>query len=144
VFPNFNRVILDVVEDTIGDRTQIGPGVQILAADHPRDPAVRASGLEFGRPVRIGRNVWIGAGAIILTGVSIGDDALIARAAWSPVVCPPGLPPSESGTHAGPGSLLTAHCSKSGTVGSLGRMNLLRRLNLADLGASGSDTAGAG
>jgi maltose O-acetyltransferase len=77
VFLNFNCVILDVVEVTIGDRTQIGPGVQILAADHPRDPAGRASGLEFGRPVRIGRNVWIGAGAIILPGVSIGDDALI-------------------------------------------------------------------
>ncbi len=77
VFLNFNCVILDVVEVTVGDRTQIGPGVQILAADHPRDPAVRARGLEFGRPVRIGCNVWIGAGAIILPGVSIGDDALI-------------------------------------------------------------------
>ncbi len=77
VFLNFNCVILDVVEVTIGDRTQIGPGVQILAADHPRDPAGRATGLEFGRPVRIGRNAWIGGGAIILPGVSIGDDALI-------------------------------------------------------------------
>jgi maltose O-acetyltransferase len=77
VFLNFNCVILDVVEVSIGDRTQIGPGVQILAADHPRDPAERASGLEFGRPVRIGSNVWVGAGAIILPGVSIGDDALI-------------------------------------------------------------------
>jgi maltose O-acetyltransferase len=77
VFLNFNCVILDVVEVAIGDRTQIGPGVHILAADHPRDAAVRASGLEFGRPVRIGRDVWIGAGAIILPGITIGDDALI-------------------------------------------------------------------
>ena len=77
VFLNFNCVILDVVKVMIGERTQIGPGVQILAADHPRDPVGRASGLEFGRPVRIGRNVWIGAGAIILPGVSIGDDALV-------------------------------------------------------------------
>jgi maltose O-acetyltransferase len=77
VFLNFNCVILDVVEVTIGDRTQIGPGVQILTADHPRDAAGRASGLEFGRPVSIGRNVWIGGGAIILPGVSIGDAALI-------------------------------------------------------------------
>lgn len=76
-FLNFNCVILDVVEVTIGDRTQIGPGVQILTADHPRDPTLRASGLEFGRPVRVGHNVWIGAGAIILPGVSIADDALI-------------------------------------------------------------------
>lgn len=77
VFLNFNCVVLDVVGVTIGPGSQIGPGVQILTADHPRDPAQRASGLEFGRPVRIGRNVWIGAGAIILPGVTIGDDALI-------------------------------------------------------------------
>jgi maltose O-acetyltransferase len=77
VFLNFNCVILDVVALSIGDGTQIGPAAQILAADHPRDPALRASGLEFGRPVRVGRNVWIGAGAIILPGVSIADDALI-------------------------------------------------------------------
>ena len=62
---------------TIGDGTQIGPAVQIYAADHPRDPEVRRSGLEFGRPVNIGRNVWVGGGAIILPGVEIGDDAVI-------------------------------------------------------------------
>lgn len=77
VFLNFNCVILDVVEVTIGDKTQIGPGVQILTADHPRDAAGRASGLECGRPIHIGHNVWIGGGAIILPGVTIGDDALI-------------------------------------------------------------------
>jgi maltose O-acetyltransferase len=77
VFLNFNCVILDVVAVSIGEKTQIGPAVQILAADHPRDAAARAAGLEFGRPIRIGSNVWIGAGAIILPGVSIGDDALI-------------------------------------------------------------------
>jgi maltose O-acetyltransferase len=77
VFLNFNCVILDVVEVTIGDRTQIGPAVQIYAADHPRDAETRASGLEFGRKVRIGRDVWIGGGAIILPGVTIGDGAVI-------------------------------------------------------------------
>jgi len=77
VFLNFNCVILDVIEVVIGEKTQIGPGVQILTADHPRDAVNRASGLEFGRPIRIGRNVWIGGGAIILPGVSIGDNALI-------------------------------------------------------------------
>src|SRR3954463_10440669 len=66
VFLNFNCVILDVVEVRIGDRTQIGPAVQIYAADHPRDARTRRDGLEFGRPVRIGRDVWIGGGAIIL------------------------------------------------------------------------------
>jgi maltose O-acetyltransferase len=77
VFINFNCVILDVVKVTIGDGTQIGPNVQILTADHPRDPAARATGQEFGRPIAIGRNVWIGGGAIILPGVTIGEDALI-------------------------------------------------------------------
>jgi maltose O-acetyltransferase len=77
VFLNFNCVILDVVEVTIGEGTQIGPAVQIYTADHPRDPGARRDGLEFGRPVRIGRNVWIGGGAIILPGVVVGDDAVI-------------------------------------------------------------------
>lgn len=77
VFLNFNCVILDVVEVTIGDRTQVGPAVQIYAADHPRDAKRRREGIEFGRPVRIGQDVWIGGGAIILPGVTIGDGAVI-------------------------------------------------------------------
>lgn len=77
VFLNFNCVILDVAPVTIGDRTQIGPAVQILTADHPREAGLRASGLESGRPIHIGRNVWIGGGAIILPGRVIGDDAII-------------------------------------------------------------------
>jgi maltose O-acetyltransferase len=77
VFLNFNCVILDVVAVTIGDKTQIGPGVQILTADHPRGFAEREAGLEFGRPIHIGRNVWIGGGAIILPGVTVGDHAII-------------------------------------------------------------------
>ncbi|WP_260926567.1 sugar O-acetyltransferase [Novosphingobium sp. 9] len=81
VFLNFNCVILDVVAVTIGEGTQIGSGVQILTADHPRDPEERASGLEWGRPVVIGRNVWIGAGAIVLPGVTIGDDAVVGAGA---------------------------------------------------------------
>ena len=77
VFLNFNCVILDVVEVVISDRTQIGPAVQIYAADHPRDAATRRAGLEFGRPVKIGSDVWIGGGAIILPGITIGDGAVI-------------------------------------------------------------------
>lgn len=80
-FLNFSCVILDVVEVAIGERTQIGPGVQILAADHPRDAATRAAGLEYGRPIRIGANVWIGGGALILPGVTIGDGAVIGAGA---------------------------------------------------------------
>ena len=77
VFLNFGCVILDICPVRIGSGTKIGPGVQIVAADHPRDGAGRETGLEFGRPVTIGKNVWIGAGAVILPGVEIGDDAVV-------------------------------------------------------------------
>jgi maltose O-acetyltransferase len=90
VFLNFNCVILDVVEVTIGDQTQIGPGVQILTADHSRDPQERAQGLEFGRPIRIGRNVWIGGGALLMPGVSLGDNALIGAGSVVTRDVPPG------------------------------------------------------
>jgi maltose O-acetyltransferase len=77
VFANFGCVFLDVCRIDIGPACQIGPAVQILTPDHPRDPALRRAGLESGKPVRIGENVWIGGGAIILPGVTIGDDAII-------------------------------------------------------------------
>lgn len=76
-FLNFNCIVLDVARVIIGSGTQIGPAVQILTADHPRDPALRARSLESGRPVTIGDNVWIGGGAIILPGITIGNDATI-------------------------------------------------------------------
>jgi maltose O-acetyltransferase len=81
VFLNFNCVILDVTEVQIGDGTQIGPAVQIYTADHPRDLALRQSGLEFGRPVKIGRDVWIGGASVLLPGVTIGDGAVIGAGA---------------------------------------------------------------
>lgn len=77
VFLNFGCVILDVAAVTIGTGTQIGPYVQILTADHPREIGARAAGLEFGRPITIGAHVWIGGGAILLPGVTIGDGAII-------------------------------------------------------------------
>jgi maltose O-acetyltransferase len=81
VFLNFGCVLLDVCPIRIGDKTQIGPHVQLLAADHPRDAAARDAGLENGRPVTIGRNVWIGGGALILPGVTVGDDAIVGAGA---------------------------------------------------------------
>ncbi len=81
VFLNFSCVVLDVVAVVIEDGAQIGPGAQILAADHPRDPDQRRAMLEWGRPVRIGRNVWIGGGALILPGVTVGDDAIVGAGA---------------------------------------------------------------
>ena len=81
VFFNFNCVLLDVCPIHIGDDTQIGPGVQILTADHPRDPAIRAAGLESGKPIHVGRNVWIGGGALLLPGITVGDHAILGAGA---------------------------------------------------------------
>ncbi len=81
VFLNFNCVLLDVVEISIGDLTQIGPGVQILTPDHPRGAQARRDGLEFGQPIRVGANVWIGGGALLMPGITVGDDAIIGAGA---------------------------------------------------------------
>lgn len=81
VFLNAGCVILDCAPVVIGDKTMLGPGVQIYCADHHHDPELRAAGLERGLPVTIGRNVWIGGQAIILPGVTIGDNAIIGAGA---------------------------------------------------------------
>src|SRR5678816_4944522 len=77
LFVNYDCIFLDVAPIEIGDDVQIAPAVQLYTATHPLDPAVRRSGLASGRPICIGDNVWIGGGAIILPGVTVGDDAVI-------------------------------------------------------------------
>lgn len=77
-YANFNCVILDICEVTIGDNCMLAPGVQIYTAAHPIDPHERNSGVEFGKPVTIGNNVWIGGRAVIIPGVTIGNNAVIA------------------------------------------------------------------
>lgn len=77
VFLNTGCIILDSAPVHIGDGTLIGPGVQIICADHHRDVALRRVGIEIAKPVSIGRDVWIGAGALIMPGVTIGDAAII-------------------------------------------------------------------
>lgn len=76
VFFNFNCVVLDVCPVTIGAFTLFGPAVQIYTPLHPLDAAARR-GKEYGRPVHIGSDAWVGGGAIILPGVRIGDRAVI-------------------------------------------------------------------
>ncbi|MBK9082859.1 MAG: sugar O-acetyltransferase [Rhizobiales bacterium] len=80
-FLNFGCVILDVAPVTIGEGAQIGPNVMLCAADHPREAATRRAGLEFGRPVVVGPHAWIGAGAIVLPGVTIGEGAVVGAGA---------------------------------------------------------------
>ncbi|MFV0623564.1 sugar O-acetyltransferase [Sphingomonas sp. ac-8] len=76
VFFNFNCIVLDVCRVRIGDFTLFGPGVQILTPMHPLDAALRRRE-EYGRPVEIGSDVWVGAGALILPGVTIGANTVI-------------------------------------------------------------------
>ncbi|WP_114782823.1 sugar O-acetyltransferase [Botryobacter ruber] len=77
VFFNFNCVVLDVMQVTIGSRTLFGPNVQLYTATHPMNPVERASGLEYAKPITIGEDVWIGGSVVVCPGVSIGDRAVI-------------------------------------------------------------------
>ena len=76
VFFNFNCVVLDVCAVRIGSFTLFGPSVQIYTAMHPLDPVQRRS-REFGRPVDIGEDVWVGGAAVICPGVTIGSRSVI-------------------------------------------------------------------
>ncbi len=76
VYFNFNCVVLDVCEVRIGDYTLFGPGVQILTSLHPFDAQSRRE-QEFGKPIEIGADVWVGGGALILAGVRIGSRSVI-------------------------------------------------------------------
>lgn len=77
VFFNFNCIVLDVAMVTIGSRTLFGPNVQVYTATHPLNHKERASGLELGKAIIIGEDVWIGGSAVICPGVNIGDRSVI-------------------------------------------------------------------
>lgn len=77
VYFNFNCVVLDVAPVHIGNNCLFGPAVQIYAALHPLDADLRRAGLEAGKPVMIGNDVWVGGAAVICPGVSIGEGAVI-------------------------------------------------------------------
>ena len=77
VYANFNLTLVDDTHIYVGDCTMIGPNVTIATGGHPLLPELREKGYQFNAPVRIGRNCWIGAGAIIVPGVTIGDNVVI-------------------------------------------------------------------
>ncbi|WP_312689083.1 maltose O-acetyltransferase [Kosakonia sp.] len=76
-YANFDCIMLDVCPIHIGDNCMLAPGVHIYTATHPLDAMQRISGVEYGQPVTIGHNVWIGGRAVINPGVTIGDNAVI-------------------------------------------------------------------
>ena len=76
-FANYNLIILDVGKVVIGDNAQIAPNVAIYTAGHPIHPDSRNSGYEYGIPITIGDNVWIGGSTCIMPGVNIGNNVVI-------------------------------------------------------------------
>lgn len=80
-FVNVGLVALDVAPISIGDDVQIGPNVQLLTPTHPIEPEPRRAKWEAAEPITVGANVWLGGGAIVLPGVTIGDDTVIGAGA---------------------------------------------------------------
>lgn len=77
VYANFNLTLVDDTHIYVGDYTMIGPNVVLATAGHPLTPELREEGYQYNAPIRIGRNCWIGAGAIIVPGISIGDNVVV-------------------------------------------------------------------
>ena len=77
VYINIGVTMVDDTHIYIGDYTMLGPNVTIATAGHPIDPELRSRGLQYNLPVRIGKNCWLGAGVIVMPGVTIGDNTVI-------------------------------------------------------------------
>ena len=76
-YANYNCIVLDVAKVTIGNNVMLAPNVAIYTAGHPIHPDSRKSGYEYGIPITIGNNVWIGGNVVVNPGVKIGDNAVI-------------------------------------------------------------------
>lgn len=81
VYANFNLTLVDDTHIYIGDYTLLGPNVVIATAGHPILPELREKAFQYNAPVHIGRNCWLGAGVIVLPGVTIGDNSVIGAGA---------------------------------------------------------------
>jgi len=77
VYANFNLTLVDDTHIYVGDYTMFGPNVTIATAGHPVLPELRRKGYQFNMPVRIGQNCWLGAGAVVLPGITIGDNVVV-------------------------------------------------------------------
>ena len=77
VYANFGLTMVDDTHIYVGDYTLFAPNVVVATAGHPIDPELRARGLQYNATVHIGKNCWIGAGALIMPGVTIGDNTVI-------------------------------------------------------------------
>jgi maltose O-acetyltransferase len=90
-FFNYDCLMLDVAPVTVGKACQIAPRVQFLTATHPIDPASRRIGWESGEPIVVGDNAWLGGGAIVCPGVTIGEDTVVGAGAVVAADLPAGV-----------------------------------------------------
>lgn len=90
VFVNQGCRLDDIGGIELGDDVMLGPGVRLISSGHPLDPAIRRRQVTAA-PIVVGRNVWIGAGAIVLQGVTIGADAVVAAGAVVTADVPPAV-----------------------------------------------------
>lgn len=81
VYANFNLTLVDDANIYIGNDVMFAPNVILATAGHPIDPELRARGLQYNKEIHIGNNVWIGAGAVVMPGVTIGDNTVIGAGA---------------------------------------------------------------
>ncbi len=77
IYANFNLTLVDDTHIYVGDCTQFGPNVVLATAGHPVCPELRERGYQYNAPIRIGRNCWLGAGAVVVPGVTIGDNVVV-------------------------------------------------------------------
>ena len=77
VYANFNLTLVDDTHIYVGDKTMLGPNVVLASAAHPILPELREVQYQYNLPIRIGKNCWLGAGVIVLPGVSIGDNTVV-------------------------------------------------------------------
>ncbi|MCI8914148.1 MAG: sugar O-acetyltransferase [Lawsonibacter sp.] len=77
IYTNFNLTLVDDTHIHVGDYCQIGPNVVLATAGHPILPELREKGYQYNAPVRIGRNCWLGAGVVVVPGVTIGDNVVV-------------------------------------------------------------------
>ena len=77
VYANFNLTLVDDTHIYVGDYTMFGPNVTLATAGHPIIPELREQGYQYNAPVRVGKNCWLGAGVIVLPGVTIGDNVVV-------------------------------------------------------------------
>ena len=77
VYANFKLTLVDDTDIYIGDSVMLGPNVVLATAGHPVDPELRRLVYQFNQPIHIGNNVWLGAGVIVLPGVTIGDNSVV-------------------------------------------------------------------